>query len=186
MALIEAEEAAGYHSTGRSAAIWILNYGPPDVRVLTGLSRPFFEHPPPGFADAPILAHRPVVFLAPPEQRDHLNRLLAEGTGLREASIAEVAAMVPALRPGYAAQAAVEDDAFDMDVAALHQGFIRQLRARGGTLALRSRTGRIERRGGAWHVQTSGGGAFTAPVVVNAAGAWGTRWRRRRDSASWG
>ena len=34
VALIEAEEQAGYHSTGRSAAIWYLNYGPPDVRVL--------------------------------------------------------------------------------------------------------------------------------------------------------
>ena len=39
VALIEAEEAAGYHSTGRSAALWILNYGPPDVRTLSGLSR---------------------------------------------------------------------------------------------------------------------------------------------------
>ena len=77
VALIEAEEAAGYHSTGRSAAIWIQNYGPPDVRMLTGLSRGFFEHPPEGFTDAPILAHRPVVFLAPPEQRGHLGRLLA-------------------------------------------------------------------------------------------------------------
>ena len=56
VALIEAEEAAGYHSTGRSAAIWILNYGPPDVRVLTGLSRPFFEQPPPSFADAAAAA----------------------------------------------------------------------------------------------------------------------------------
>ena len=173
VALIEAEEAAGYHSTGRSAAIWILNYGPPDVRVLTGLSRPFFETPPHGFADAPILSHRPVVFLAPSEQRDHLGRLLAEGSGLREASIAEVTALLPALRPGYAVQAAIEEDAFDMDVAALHQGFLRQMRAHGGHLALRSRTGRIERRNGAWEVETAGDGLFRAPVVVNAAGAWG-------------
>ncbi len=173
VALIEAEEAAGYHSTGRSAAIWILNYGPPDVRVLTGQSRAFFEHPPENFADAPILAQRPTLFLAPPDQVEHLDRLLAEGTGLREASIAEVTAMVPALRPGYLAKAAIEEDAFDMDVAALHQGFLRQLRGRGGTLALRSRAGRIERRGGEWHVETSGGGSFGAPVVVNAAGAWG-------------
>jgi len=173
VALIEAEEAAGYHSTGRSAAIWILNYGPPDVRMLTGLSRDFFEHPPKGFAEAPILAHRPVVFLAPPEQRDHLGRLLAEGTGLREVSIAEVTGLLPALRPGYAAQAAIEDDAFDMDVAALHQGFLRMLRVQGGVLALRSRTGQIERRAGLWHVQISGGDSFTAPIVVNTAGAWG-------------
>lgn len=173
VALVEAEEAAGYHSTGRSAAIWILNYGPPDVRMLTGLSRDFFEHPPAGFADAPILAHRPVMFLAPPDQRDHLGRLLAEGTGLREASIAEVTSLVPALRPGYAVQAAIEDDAFDMDVAALHQGFLRMLRAQNGVLALRSRAGKIERRAGLWHVETGGGHTYSAPVVVNAAGAWG-------------
>lgn len=173
VALIEAEEAAGYHSTGRSAAIWIQNYGPPDVRTLTGLSRQFFEHPPEGFTDSSILAQRPVVFLAPPEQREHLGRMLAEGTGMREASLAEVTALVPALRPGYAVEAAIEDDAFDMDVAALHQGFLRLVRMRDGVLALRSRTGRIERRAGLWHVQTNGGDAFTAPVVVNAAGAWG-------------
>ena len=171
--LVEAEEAAGYHSTGRSAAIWILNYGPPDVRVLTGGSRAFFEHPPAGFSDTPILAHRPVVFLAPPEQRDHLNRLLTEGSGLREAPISEVMALLPALRPGYAAQAAIEDDAFDMDVAALHQGFLRQLRTNGGRLALRSRAGRIERKDGIWQVETSEGTTYRAPVVVNAAGAWG-------------
>ena len=171
--LVEAEEAAGYHSTGRSAAIWILNYGPPDVQVLTGLSRTFFEHPPEAFADAPILAHRPVVFLAPPEQRDHLARLLAEGTGLREASVAELTALIPALRPGYAALGAIEDDAFDMDVAALHQGFLRQLRTNGGRLALRSRAGRIERRDSMWHVQTSDGASYAAPTIVNAAGAWG-------------
>ncbi len=186
VALVEAEEAAGYHSTGRSAAIWILNYGPPDVRVLTGLSREFFRHPPPGFSDAPILAQRPVVFLAPPEQCDHLGRLLAVGSGLREASIAEVAALVPALRPGYAVQAAIEDDAFDMDVAALHQGFLRLLRSRDGVLALRSRTGQIERRAGLWRVQTNGGDLFTAPVVVNTSGAWGDEVARQAGVAPLG
>ena len=94
VALIEAEEAAGYHSTGRSAAIWILNYGPPDVRALTGLSRRFFEQPPPGFSDSPILHRRPVVFLAPPDQVAALATLLTAGTGLREASVAEIKAMV--------------------------------------------------------------------------------------------
>ena len=173
VALVEAEEAAGYHSTGRSAAIWILNYGPPDVQALTGLSRSFFEAPPEGFTDTPIMSRRSVVFLAPPEQEAHLHRLLSEGKGLREASIAELRARIPALKPGYARAAAIEDDAFDMDVAALHQGFLRQLRARGGVLSLRSRTGLIERRGGSWHVEATGGAWFNAPVIVNAAGAWG-------------
>ena len=148
------------------------NYGPSDVRTLTGLSRAFFEQPPDGFAASSILAHRPILFLAPPDQCDELDRMVAEGSGLRAASLAEAAGLVPALRPGYAAQAAIEDDSFDMDVAALHQGFLRQLRDRGGRLALRSRAGRIQRRGGDWHVETTAGD-FTAPILVNAAGAWG-------------
>ena len=186
IALIEAEEAAGYHSTGRSAAIWIHNYGPPDVRALTGLSRSFFENPPPGFSDTPLLHQRAVLFLAPSEQQAHLERLLGEGIGLRRLSIDAVRTIVPALRPEYAVAAAIEEDAFDMDVAALHQGFLRQVRARGGVLSLRSRTGSIERVGSAWHVHTIGGGAFTAPVVVNCAGAWGDEVARQAGVAPLG
>jgi D-arginine dehydrogenase len=173
VALIEAEEAAGYHSTGRSAAIWIQNYGPPDVQVLTGHSRRFFEAPPPGFTDTPIMARRPVLFIAPEEQVPHYRRLIEGGHGLREIGPLEARKIVPALRPDYAVEAAIEDDAFDMDVAALHQGFLRQVRGHGGHLALRSRAGRIDRRDGAWHVEVTGGDMFAAPVLVNAAGAWG-------------
>ncbi|HVC60559.1 MAG TPA: FAD-binding oxidoreductase [Acetobacteraceae bacterium] len=173
VALIEAEEAAGYHSTGRSAAMWLQNYGPPDVRLLSALSRRFFAHPPAGFADVPLMAQRTVVFIARADQRAAFAAMLAEGDGLRETPVAEILRMVAALRPGYAAAAAIEEDAFDMDVAALHQGLLRQLRARGGALALRHRAARIERRNGRWEVATSGNAVFRAPVVVNAAGAWG-------------
>src|ERR1700683_2452711 len=64
VALIEAEEQAGYHTTGRSAALWTANYGPPDVRLLTRLSRPFYETPPEGFATVPLLRQRTVLMLA--------------------------------------------------------------------------------------------------------------------------
>jgi len=87
VALIEAEHAPGYHSTGRSAALWILNYGPRDARVLTGLSRAFFEAPPPGFTETPLLTPQPVVFLAPEAQRAAFAAMLAEGLGLREIGI---------------------------------------------------------------------------------------------------
>ncbi|MGE0420559.1 MAG: NAD(P)/FAD-dependent oxidoreductase [Acetobacteraceae bacterium] len=173
VALVEAEEQAGYHSTGRSAALWLQNYGPFDVRELSRLSRAFFEAPPPGFAEVPLMRHRPVLFLANASQEQEMAEFLAEGIGLRRIDPAQAHAMLPALRPGYAVAAAVEDDAFDMDVAAIHQGFLRMLRANGGTLALRSRAGRIERQDGAWLVETSSGTVFRAPVVIDAAGAWG-------------
>ncbi len=173
VALIEAEDAAGYHSTGRSAAMWIQNYGPATARLMTGLSRPFFEAPPDGFAEVPLILHRPVLFLAPEEQMEQFRAMLSAGLGLAEIPPAAAAAMVPALRPGWVHGAATERDAFDIDVAALHQGFLRQLRVRGGVLALRSRAGRIERSGGRWQVTVTGGDVFAAPVLVNAAGAWG-------------
>ena len=70
-----------------------------------------------------------------------------------------------------------------MDVAALHQGFLRQLRDRGGVLALRSRTGRIERRNGKWHVETAGGDVFVAPMSWSTPRAPGaTRWPSRPAS----
>ena len=173
VALIEAEDTPGYHTTGRSAALWVQNYGPPDVRELSRLSRAFFESPPAGFATVPLMRRRPVLFTATAAQTGDLDAVLAEGMGLRPCPLSEAHALVPAFRPGYLAAAALEDDAFDMDVAAIHQGFLRMLNAAGGTLALRARAGRIERVGDQWTVETTTGAVFQAPIVVNAAGAWG-------------
>jgi D-arginine dehydrogenase len=173
VALIEAEEVAGYHTTGRSAAIWIQNYGPADVRALTRLSRAFYENPPAGFSDVPLIRRRTVLLLASDAQLPDLEAAIATGQGIRRATIAEAHALVPALRPGYLAGAAMEEDAFDMDVAAIHQGFLRMLRANGGLLGLRNRAGRIEKRGDMWEVETASGTVFRTPVVVNASGAWG-------------
>ena len=171
--LVEAEEQAGYHSTGRSAAIWYLNYGPPEVRVLTGLSRAFFEAPPAGFAGTPLMARRPVLFVAPDDQMTEMDAFMATSQGMQEITPEQARTLIPALRPGYVRAAAIEPDSFDMDVATLHQGFLRQVKERGGLLALRSRTGRIERMNGAWQVTVTGGEVFAAPILVDAAGAWG-------------
>jgi D-arginine dehydrogenase len=173
VALLEAEEVAGFHATGRSAAIWIRNYGSPDARILTAASRAFFDAPPPGFAATPLTQPRDVVHLAPPGQVAHLDAMIAEGTDIRPLPLATLHAMVPPLRPGYAALAAIETDCFDLDVAAIHQGFLRQLRERAGTLALRHRAGRLWKAAGLWHAEASTGAVFAAPVLVDAAGAWG-------------
>lgn len=178
VAVLEAEETAGYHTTGRSAALWVQNYGPPDVRLLTRLSRSFFEAPPPGFADHPLWAPRSSVILARPGEDARFEALLAAGIGLREIPVATLCERVPALRPGIIVRAAIEEDAFDMDVAALHQGFLRQARASGAIIALRSRTAGIARRGGTWQVDTADA-VFQAPVLVDCAGAWGDEVARQ-------
>jgi D-arginine dehydrogenase len=173
VALVEAEEQAGYHTTGRSAAIWIHNYGPPEVRLLTGLSRDFFLHPPADIGSDHLAVSRPIIYLAPPDHCPALDALIAQDLGIVEISLSEVKAKVPALIDGYAVRAGYESDSFDMDVAALHQYYLRQARIAGGDLLLRSRAGNITRKDGAWHVTVTDGSVVSAPIVVNAAGAWG-------------
>src|SRR5204863_8403221 len=62
--MLEREDAPGYHSTGRSAALYIPNYGPADVRTLTRQSRTFFDSPPKGFANCALGTPRCVLLVA--------------------------------------------------------------------------------------------------------------------------
>ena len=171
--LIEAEEQAGYHTTGRSAAIWVLSYGPADVRVLTGLSEDFFRNPPADIGTDHLALARPVLFLAPEGEFTELDRLLGLKIGVEEISVARAKALCPALRDGAIARAGFEANAFDMDVAALHQYYLRRFRQAGDEMMLRHRAGRLTRKNQSWEIETSGGAVVHAPLVVNAAGAWG-------------
>jgi len=173
VALVEQEALAGFHTTGRSAAIWIRNYGPPDVRVLTGLSYDFYQNPPADIGTDRLAIGRRVLYLAPVEQTPALDALIAQDLGIEEISLGLAKELCPAIIDGYAVRAGLESDGFDMDVAALHQFYLRRARAAGGQLLLRHKAARIERKGGVWAVETSGGTVITAPIVVNAAGAWG-------------
>lgn len=173
VALLEQEESAGFHTTGRSAALWEPNYGQRDTGILTRGSRDFLVNPPPGFAATPLVKPRLSLHLAPEEQRPLLEEALSRFTDVAPIGLEAARTLLPALRPGYAVAAMLERGVFDIDVAALHQGFLRQARAAGGALALRSRAGRIWKQAGLWHAETSTGAIFRAPVLVNAAGAWG-------------
>jgi Glycine/D-amino acid oxidases (deaminating) len=93
------------------------------------------------------------------------------GAPVEHLDAAGTLALLPLLRPGYAAAALYEPDALDIDVHGLHRGFLRAASARGGRLLCDAEVGRIGRRDGNWQLETKAG-AFEAPVVVNAAGAW--------------
>ncbi len=173
VALVEMEAQAGFHTTGRSAAIWIRNYGPPDIRLLTGLSYEFYQHPPSDIGTDQLAVGRQILYLAPAEQGAALDALIAQDLGIEEITLAAAKALCPAIIDGYAVRAGLESDGFDMDVAGLHQFYLRRSRNAGGTLMLRHRAGKIARQNAAWVVETSGGALITAPILINAAGAWG-------------
>ena len=171
--LLERESQPGDHTTGRSAALFIESYGTPQVRALTCASRAFLEQPPQGFSEHPLLSPRGAMFVGSEAEAHALEEAFETASSVskhvRRLNAAEAHAIVPVLRPGM--RAVLERDPMDMDVHAIHQGYLRGLRAKGGRIICDADVTRCERIGAGWEVE-AGGRAWRAPVVVNAAGAW--------------
>ena len=174
--LLEAEDQPGRHATGRSAALFTEAYGPPLVRALTRASRAFFNQPPAGFASIPLLQPRGTLYVAPAGQRGEVLRLhrqlAAEGVTSQLLDGAEARARVPALRPEACAAALLDEDAFDIEVDALLQGYLRLARSQGAGVLTDAGVAGLAHHDGRWQVRCTDGRQFSAGVVVNAAGAW--------------
>lgn len=174
--LLEREEQPGYHSTGRSAALFSETYGPALVRRLSMASRAFLERPPEGFAEHPLLSPRGMLMVATDAERDALDAFAAEiranGAEILTLDADEILARVPVMRRDSLVGGVLEPGAMDIDVHALHWGFIRRFRHQGGTLVTDACVERIARSGDRWVVEDVRGRGFEADVVVNAAGAW--------------
>jgi len=173
--VLERESQPGYHSTGRSAALYTETYGNRVIRALTVASGRFLRNPPAGFADHALLTPRGTLLIGRADQRAALDGAYAElrdlAPGLALVDGAEARRLVPVLDQGYVAAGIYEADATDMDVHGIHNGFLKTLRARGGRVVTDAEVTALARRSGRWHATTNAG-AFSAPVVVNAAGAW--------------
>ena len=178
--VLEAESAPGYHTTGRSAALFTEAYGPPAVRALTRASRAFFDAPPAGFAQVPLLRPRGSLLVGTAAQQGEAaalrDTLVAEGSAAELLDGAAARTRVPVLRPEASAVAVFDPAAFDIDVDALLQGCLRSARQAGARVLPDARVASLKRQGvGAdahWRIGTIDGRAFTAHTLVNAAGAW--------------
>jgi len=178
--VLEAEEAVGTHSSGRSAAFYHFGLGNPLVRGLTAWSRPFFDAPPEGFTDVPLATPKPALFIATQEMLPELDAL---GTEMRrftdtveDADEAKMRALCPLLRFGPDAIVAglVDHGGRSLDADALLQGFARKARSH-GTVLVRHRVATLTRQGSDWTATTEAGDSYSAPVIVNAAGSWADR-----------
>ena len=180
--LLEREAQPGYHTTGRSAALFMESYGPPGVQALTRASRAFYADPPAGFAPVPLVAPRGALYIAAEGEQADLwamqARLEAQGAHFERLDGAAARRLVPLLKPEACAVALYEADAMDLDVNAILQGFLRGFKAAGGELRGDAQPVAVQRMpgpGADWELAlATGNGAQTlrTPVIVNAAGAW--------------
>lgn len=172
--LLERESVAGYHTTGRSAALYTEAWEKGVWRMLALASRGFLETPPPGFADYPLLSPLPVLVVGREDQRQLVEDMAADVSRDVEVTLideAEACAICPVLRPGYVSQAILETGSRAIDVDALHQGYLRGARRRGATVELGRGADVLQRTMGGWSV-VAGHQDYRSGVVVNAAGAW--------------
>lgn len=174
--LLEAESQLAQHTTGRSAAMLTENYGAGPVRPLTTASLDFLHDPPSDLIDGPLLDRRGVMSVAGPEGGETLDAMLIDGQSathpIIEMDVDDARDLAPHIRLTSQHRVMWEEHAFDIDVAALHQVFVRGLRANGGEIATSHRVDSARPDGDRWTLDTTQG-LMSADVVVNAAGAWG-------------
>lgn len=178
--VLEADGAPCMHTSGRSAAMYLKTYGPPGVRALTALSEAFYEAPPDGFCDGPLLTARGVLHLD--DGDGSALRHLQTGGGVEEISVEEALAMVPILKREGLAAVGWEAEARDIDIDLLTGGYRRMIRAKSGQIVCNARVTTMHRAAN-WQVETAAG-AFEAPIVINAAGAWATPVAQMAGAAS--
>ena len=149
--VLEREEHAGYHSTGRSAALYTVAYGTPQVRALTAASRAFFDAPPEGFSEHPLLTPRGemvVDFTGDPEELQRQFDSARENVpDARMLSADEACALVPVLRRDKVRGAMLDPSAADIDTDALHQGYLRGIRRDGEQVQHSCEVTGIQRQG---------------------------------------
>jgi D-arginine dehydrogenase len=175
--VLEREHVAAYHTTGRSAALHSETYGSAEIRAITVSSGRFYRKPPAGFTDHPLLTPRGALIAGRADQQAALQKAAAEYARLvpsvRWLDPGETLRRQPLLKPEAAAGGAIfEPEADDMDVAAIHGGFLRGARTAGAVLRLDAEITTLERTDGTWRIGLRDGESLAAKTVVNAAGAW--------------
>ncbi|WP_226782997.1 NAD(P)/FAD-dependent oxidoreductase [Oceaniglobus trochenteri] len=161
--LIEAEEHLAYHASGRSAAMFLENYGNDIVRALNRASAAHLR-------DTGCLRQRGVMMLARADQRAAFEAETAS-FGMEHLGLDEARQMFPILNPATVAHAGYRPDVFDLDTDLLIQGYRKVALKNGADIVTGARVDRIVRAGGQWHLRWPGGEA-QADILINAAGAW--------------
>jgi D-arginine dehydrogenase len=170
VAVLETEDVIGYHASGRSAAIFLRNYGNTTLRALNVVAEPILKEPV-GISDSSLLSPRGELLIATEAELSALDDYLDGAQGMERITPDEAVDLVPILRRDYIAAAAVERDAQDIDVDRMLQGYARLLRNRNGKIYKSTPAQRISYARGHWTVETPSE-TFQAPIIVNAAGAW--------------
>jgi glycine/D-amino acid oxidase-like deaminating enzyme len=162
--VIEAEDALGYHASGRSAAMFEETYGAPSVVELNRASKA--EH----FAlDGGVLSPRGLLLVG--GEDDAVFEADLKSMEISEITLEDACAMVPILNRETVKRAGYHAEAWDLDTDRVLQVHARTIRAHGGAVATGAKATAIEKHATGWRL-LCGDTDYTARIICNAAGAW--------------
>lgn len=172
--VLEAEPSLGVHSTGRSAALFMIGYGPAPVQELTRHSESEFTR----LSQLPnmpaLLTPRGGLFTAWDEpSAAALASMIANQPAVRELTTEQALELCPVLRTGGVLLCGYDPNTRDIEVSALHAYYASALRHLGGQVVTGARVVAASRRASGWEVRTEDGRSWHGDALVNAAGAWG-------------
>ena len=164
--LLEGEDSLAYHASGRSAAMFLRNYGNATIKALNAASADHHHH-----ADGGVLSPRGMMMVASAGHEEAFRADSAD-LGLEEITLDQAATLWPILNRDTITHAAYREDAQDLDTDLLIQNFARSARASGAQIVTGARVTGIERLASGWRVTTADGHIHDSDLLVNAAGAW--------------
>jgi D-arginine dehydrogenase len=166
--VLEAEGQAGRHATGRSAAFWEQCYGGPEIVPLTLASHNYLNRH--GF-----LTERGALYIAREDNEGAITafeeRFANSGAHFEPIGRRELERFVPGLKDNWL-HAIWQPDCADIDVAGLHQHYLKRVRVSGAELRCGFRVERVERDGSGWTLVDGRTERITARNIALAAGAW--------------
>jgi len=176
VALIEREPSWGFHASGRSAAVFIEAYDNFILSDLTLDSKDFFINPDPEFSKSPIVQPLGGVTVFRPDEleqaQSYLTHWQTRCPSLRLIDQSDAVSLIPILKAEAIAGAIYDPNLLSIDTHQLLQCMLRGVRKHGGQLFCGIDSEPRITLHNIWEIDV-GKVSVRAPVLINAAGAWG-------------
>jgi D-arginine dehydrogenase len=172
--ILEKDQTAGTHSTGRNAAILRTLIPEPPLRYLARQAAAFYHHPPDGFSPNPLMDPVGIYLVA---RREHSRGLLAcLGDGHEEGAPGRVPpetvyGRIPQLAPGLTTVLEQSNEGV-LDVDAILQAFMRGACRNGAELRTSCEAVRMRIDGNCVQGIETSAGFLPASQIVLATGGW--------------
>jgi D-arginine dehydrogenase len=174
--ILEKEEQPGYHSTGRAAAVLVELDTVPSVLELKLLSAGFFQTPPAGFSESPLLCPSGVLLMFKGPMWDFVKQAVPElrqaGATVKVLSRKEVTSMIPAVSAENFDGAVLMPKDGHLDVNEILWGYLRHARGSGARLNCREKVLGLKVNKRRCSGVVTNAGEYRCRWVVDAAGAW--------------